>query len=1027
MRANGAAGTPSGAGGRVSVYAGSRAGFTGLTQAKSGGGTQSSGAGTVYFRDNLQVYGNLIVDNGGAIAKTASTPLRSVGRRAITGVSGSSTSGVWTITVSGTPWIPKNSTLDWGLDGLFVDLDASDNAGTLYQIVNNTNNSVTINTTDNLTALNLIGKNLVGVQKLQTLKVSAGASLDIGDDRLEVLDVANSSVASNSSIKAGSLDGAFLQLVANGGGALTLTQATTVTATTLTNAASTTRISAPSLTVNGNFTLNNSKITLNLTNGLTVNGNLTLATASSITTISAITVSNGNLTLSGGSSMTIPTATSTTPYKINLTVGGTMSVDATSSIDVSNKGYAPGNSGPDGVSNTSTCHGGSTATGDCSYGLYKRARFAGSSAGSTGNGVSGGGIVEISATNVLLYGSIKANGEDRTQSGTSTAAGGSVHIDATTFGGTGAIEAKGGANGDSSYGGGGGGAGGRISVYVPLLANYSYTGRLQASSGAAPGADRLGAGTVYVKAADQTYGDLTINNFSQATEANTTPIRNVGLNNITAVAETPVGSGIWKITVAGAPWKATNTTLDWGIQGIEVDLDASEFVSKQYTIASNTTNTITINTTDNLAALNLVNKQLVGVHRFRKLSVTNGASVNFGDDRIIVDDANNFTIDSTSKVGSGQLVFPGNLSLVNKTLSLGNTDQVYILGGNLTLSSGSKLTVDPAYGTASDALGLHLNVVGDISIDATSGIDVSGKGYAIGFYGPDGTSATKGCHGGSADTPDCSYGKYQRARFAGSAGDAAVPGGGLVDITATNLLLNGYIRANGVDNNGSLATSAGGSVHINVTTLSGTGTIEAKGGANADGAFGNSSPGAGGRISIYVPTRSNYTFGNLGTLRASSGPATVNPSYRGAGTVYVKAADEVYGDLIINNFGQATRANTTPIRNVGLNNITAVAETPVGSGIWKITVAGAPWKATNTTLDWGIQGIEVDLDASEFVSKQYTIASNTTNTITINTTDNLAALNLVNKQLVGVHRFRTLSVINGASATFNGDRTLTGQ
>jgi hypothetical protein len=95
-----------------------------------------------------------------------------------------------------------------------------------------------------------------------------------------------------------------------------------------------------------------------------------------------------------------------------------------------------------------------------------------------------------------------------------------------------------------------------------------------------------------------------------------------------------VSANQWRLEVAGLPWKPSDAALDWGIDGIDVDLDASETASPLYRIVSNTANTITLNTSDNLAGV--VGRELIGVQTFDRLTVTRGASVDFGGDRVIV-------------------------------------------------------------------------------------------------------------------------------------------------------------------------------------------------------------------------------------------------------------------------------------------------------------------------------------------------------------------------------------------------------
>ena len=89
----------------------------------------------------------------------------------------------------------------------------------------------------------------------------------------------------------------------------------------------------------------------------------------------------------------------------------------------------------------------------------------------------------------------------------------------------------------------------------------------------------------------------------------------------------------WQIQIADTPWRVMDAGYDWGIDGIDVDLDASEELSPHYPVVSNTADTLTIITADDLSGV--VGSELVGVHTFETMSIMNGASVDFGDDRVV--------------------------------------------------------------------------------------------------------------------------------------------------------------------------------------------------------------------------------------------------------------------------------------------------------------------------------------------------------------------------------------------------------
>ena len=144
--------------------------------------------------------------------------------------------------------------------------------------------------------------------------------------------------------------------------------------------------------------------------------------------------------------------------------------------------------------------------------------------------------------------------------------------------------------------------------------------------------DKIPAAPQTVKQTAAANGQLLSDNNNHVAAAGSTPIRHVGRHLITGVYL--VSPGVWRIAVGETPWKPSDMALDWGIDGLEVDLDASETNSPLYRIVSNSANTVTINTSDNLAGV--VGRELIGVQTFDRLTVTRGASVDFGGDRVIV-------------------------------------------------------------------------------------------------------------------------------------------------------------------------------------------------------------------------------------------------------------------------------------------------------------------------------------------------------------------------------------------------------
>jgi hypothetical protein len=96
---------------------------------------------------------------------------------------------------------------------------------------------------------------------------------------------------------------------------------------------------------------------------------------------------------------------------------------------------------------------------------------------------------------------------------------------------------------------------------------------------------------------------------------------------------------------------------------------------------------------------------------------------------------------------------------------------------------------------------------------------------------------------------------------------------------------------------------AGGSIWITASNLTGSGAIAANGGY-APGASHTGGGGGGGRIAIYYTT--NIFTGTLNAL------GNYGSQYGGAGTIYTKAASQMWGQLTLNNGGNAGAATVLP-------------------------------------------------------------------------------------------------------------------
>lgn len=983
-------GYSSGTGGRISVYSNDSSLFSGSYMASSGSYYTVAGAGTVYLQDMNKAYGHLIVDNNGHEASSLSTPIRSVGRHEITGVD-EIEAGVWRIEVAGQPWREANASFDWGVDGIDVDLDASEQLSPLYVIETNTRDTITVLTNDDLTGI--VGNELVGVHTFETLTVVNGAKADFGKDKLNILNPTDSTVGSESEVSAGYIEASFIEGALAQTGSLLLNHEISYDSLELSGVQSG-LITAPAIRILNDFLLTDSQLSFALDVPLSIGRDMTL--------------SNSSVTTAGASK------DSKRIYPLVFNIAGRLNIDAASSIEVNGKGY-PGfsdnqyYSGPDFSDSNILCHAGlrSNTTDDCTYGRYKRARFAGSggyaSASDSGHG---GGIIEIFAAQLVVDGEVSADGLKGYYYGGS---GGSIHIDVDQLSGSGSITANG-HDMHSNWSNYSAGTGGRISIYADDIALFdgSYIARSGTNHNIA------GAGTVYLKASSESYGHLFADNGGLDANDSSTPIRNIGRHTITDVFE--VSDGVWQIVVDGAPWRSTDHQYGWGIDGIEVDLSAEDDVDATYTVHSNSENTFTIHTSDNLTTK--IGNDLIGVHTFDALTVVGGAKVDFGEDKVQVLNPQDSFIDSLSGFTAGQITWQGSLVIDDSMWSLSNASGLVKVQGNLTVRNNGLLTAQRSKDTSKTIHGLRLDVSGIVSIDSTSAIDVSGKGYPGNssnqyYSGPDYGLVSKPCHAGLANdaTVDCTYGRYGKARFAGSggysSGEYLANGGGIVELFASQLILDGNIKADGLK--GFYYGGSGGSVHIEVGVLSGTGSIT----VNGNDMYTNwsaYSAGSGGRISVYADDDSSYS----GSYLARSGQ---NYNIAGAGTVYLHSPSEEFGHLTVDNGGLIANVNSTQVTSIGRHTISGVRE--VEPRIWEISVNGTPWKTSDPIYDWGVDGIEVDLNTSDSLNPLYVVQSNTENSLILHADEDLSPF--LGSELVGVHVFETIKVTNGAMVTFGED------
>jgi len=140
----------------------------------------------------------LVFDNEGYSAYDV-TQVPSVGRHTISTVEDLG-SNQWLIGVGDIAWEATDVANARGIQGHEVSLNAADTSASLYTVLSNTDSGVLVETSDDLSGI--VGQELIGVHTLNTLNVLGGAKVDFGDDRVVLLDAANSEVDVDSELTA---------------------------------------------------------------------------------------------------------------------------------------------------------------------------------------------------------------------------------------------------------------------------------------------------------------------------------------------------------------------------------------------------------------------------------------------------------------------------------------------------------------------------------------------------------------------------------------------------------------------------------------------------------------------------------------------------------------------------------------------------------------------------------------------------------------------------------------------------------
>jgi hypothetical protein len=569
-------------------------------------------------------------------------------------------------------------------------------------------------------------------------------------------------------------------------------------------------------------------------------------------TVSVQSCRPATMILRNGAVLTHPRATASTVPYLEVTTS-TLTVDATSRIDVSGRGYLGGRAG-DNASEVGRTLGNSTTGGSTGasggsyggpggdspdarasnavYGDFRDPNEPGSGgAGTCGRGT-GGGLVRIDADMVVLDGEIRADGDTGNTCGGGS--GGGIGLTVDTLAGGGRIRADGGL---SSSGGGGGG---RVAIRYETSLSFGLD-RVQANGGL--GTAVGGVGTIFVRDVDgQQFGELRIDARDQE-PGRETPLYALGGGSSTALE-------------ANSLVDAAASFIPGALIGLRLRPDRT--LEQTFRVIANDETTLFTDPADGaMTAVAASGATYAGQPVLDRLVVINRAQVE---------------------------VLDANRNLADRRGAL--------TASTLALSGGARLTHPPA--SSQSRFGLELSVPGILTIDSTSAIDVSGRGYLGAGRGdnpgdagltveniPGSTGRNGGSYGGVGGTvafPGMTNGVYGDARdpnepgSGGAATDCANlggSGGGLVRIVAATADVDGLVAADGGDANGCAGAGSGGAIKLTADTLQGSGTIRANGGS-ASGSFAGG--GGGGRVAVLRGSASGFD----GILEAEGGSGLAN-------------------------------------------------------------------------------------------------------------------------------------------------------
>jgi hypothetical protein len=530
-------------------------------------------------------------------------------------------------------------------------------------------------------------------------------------------------------------------------------------------------------------------------------------------------------------------------------------------------------------------------------------------------GWAGGGVVRIDAPIVSIEGEVRASAASGNNHDNPTGAGGTVVVTAVTLRGKGLVTANGGTdracdNGRTT----GVGGGGRVALLLEDLAGFDPATQAQARGGSRTDCswnpqEYASPGTVFVKTASSTYGDLHLDNGrhgSTPRTARATPLPALGEGEVVGWAEETDSARLTAADVFRPRWLGSWVTL-MDSSGNELGaFEAVEVVGNELILA------------DAAGLANVASYR--GEYRFDSLAIRNGAGLRAEDPVVVAGEV----------VGADTVKLP-----------------TLLRAERFRLAAGAVAT--PAFGSR-----IALEVTDTVTIEAGARIDLRSRGYEGGATGQAGVSPlwvdapgsdAGGAHGGIGIGWDTAgeHGEVFDSVYrptlpgGGGAGDQdaccnGLAGGGVLEIVAGALELHGELDVSSLSgNNGHNPTGAGGTVVLDLGAISGDGKILANGGTDrACDASRNTGAGGGGRVALYVEDLASFDVSaRVEALGGARTDCSWNPlEYASPGTIYVHRAGSTYGELHVDSgrHGSAERrGRPTPLPGLGSGAITGWA------------------------------------------------------------------------------------------------------